>query len=255
MSLFIFNSADFRTKGLLKFDFRTFYNIPSSVLLVNIIFKDAVYNNLKILKGGRIFFDIDKRTEFLLQNSSLLNKQPTTEIDASSFQLLWHISEKSDIDAKEAYKRQLESTGIYDSVEITQAPSDIVAIKGSQKFFFEIKKTETEQAYFGAATLTEWSQALKTPEHYFFVVAKPNKNEQTNIENPFVFKEFTPAQFMEFSTIPPFKIFFNIDQKLLDGNENSEGTRKKRKSREGGAIKLSIERLKILEETFELLRS
>jgi hypothetical protein len=172
MSSFIFNPADFKTKGLLHFDFRTFCNVPSGVSLVNIIFNNTIVNNLKILKGGKIFFDINKRTEFLLQNSSFLNKQPTTEIDASSFQLLWHISDKSDIDAKETYKRQLESTGFYDSVEITQAPSDIVAIKGAQKFFFEIKKTETEQDYFGAATLTEWSQALKTPDHYFFVVAK-----------------------------------------------------------------------------------
>ena len=69
----------------------------------------------------------------------------------------------------------------------------------------KIKKTTKADNYFGAATLTEWAQAIKTPDHYRFVIAKTDASEEE-----FSFVELTPAEMMEYSTIPPFKVYFNI---------------------------------------------
>lgn len=110
---------------------------------------------------------------------------------------------KSDVLAKEAYARKLREEG-YDNVEIVPRPSDIIAYKNGEKYYFEIKKTGKDDKYFGAATLTEWEQALKTPNNYKFVVAIENGNG-------FIFKEYSPDVFIKYSSIPPYKIYFNID--------------------------------------------
>lgn len=115
---------------------------------------------------------------------------------------------KSDLDAKTAFCKHLESMGF--TTEIRQAPADIRAMKDGQEWFFEIKKTSQDKDYFGAATSTEWEQAFKDPAHYRFVIC------QKLADGSFKFIKFTPAQMMEYSTIPPFKIFFNVP---LDGKE------------------------------------
>ena len=66
--------------------------------------------------------------------------------------------------------------------------------------------TRRTDTYFGAATATEWAQAFQDPDHYRFVIAQTDENE-----NEFKFLEFTPKEFMKASTIPPFKVYFNID--------------------------------------------
>lgn len=115
-------------------------------------------------------------------------------------------NKKSDAAAKNAYIKCLEAEG-YNNAHISASPADIIAEKNGETFYFEIKMTKTAngKAYFGAATLTEWHQALQTPEHFWFVVAYTDEEEKK-----FTFKKFTPDEFMLFSTIPPFKIFFNI---------------------------------------------
>ena len=112
---------------------------------------------------------------------------------------------KSDKDAKEAYIKKLQSEG-YSNIKIISTPADIIASKNGLDFYFEIKKTEKKDIYFGAATLTEWLAAMDPPSagYYFFVVAIKLK------ENKWKFEEYTPRQFMKYSTIPPFKLYFNV---------------------------------------------
>ena len=114
------------------------------------------------------------------------------------------INKKSDVAAKNAYVRKLNAIG-YDA-HVTGAPADITATKDGETWYFEIKMTRHEDRYFGAATLTEWRQAFRDPMHFRFVVAISDDTDSV-----FKFIEYTPDEFMSFSTIPPFKIFFNID--------------------------------------------
>lgn len=141
---------------------------------------------------------------------------------------------KSDKKAKDAFVEILKIRG-YSDVKIVKAPSDIIGVKNGEKYFFEIKKTSAQKEYFGAATLTEWRAAYSTPNNYFFVIA------QETIDG-FNFVEYTPYEFEKFSTIPPFKIFFNIP---LNGSSKVE-TKRKNKS----AVQFTKERIDKLDEIF-----
>jgi hypothetical protein len=110
---------------------------------------------------------------------------------------------KSDVPAKLAFVQNLLLVQGFDEARITGQPADITARKGDQIFYFEIKHTAQYKSYFGAATLTEWEAALACEEHYRFVVATKKNDDWT-------FREYTPQEFMQFSYIPPFKVFFNI---------------------------------------------
>jgi len=124
---------------------------------------------------------------------------------------------KSDVMAKEAFVRKLESKGCY--AEIISQPVDIHAIIDGEDWFFEIKMTRKDNKIFGAATLTEWEKAFEVPERFRFVVAK----EENNGENSY--KCFTPEEFMDFSVVPPFKIYFNIkckDKNYVKTNRRKE---------------------------------
>lgn len=145
-------------------------------------------------------------------------------------------NQKSDVNAKSAYVDYLKSNGFEASVKST--PADIIATKDGQTWYFEIKMTKRQDVYFGAATLTEWQQAIKDPDHFRFVVVKTNE-----AETEFEFIEYTPAEFMEFSTIPPFKIFFNIN---LDGPS--------RIKRGGKAVKMTAEKLVMINKCYEELK-
>ena len=135
------------------------------------------------------------------------------------------MNKKNDSKAKLAFVGELERRG-YENVKIVAAPSDIVAEKGGEMYYFEIKMTHQKERYFGAATLTEWEQAVKTPDHYRFVVVKANEDD-----SEFEFLEFTPEEFMQYSTVPPFKLFFNIDfndlKKVISENGKSIKVTKK----------------------------
>lgn len=124
---------------------------------------------------------------------------------------------KSDVKAKQAYKLKLEENG-YTEVQITASPTDLRAKKDGNLYYFEIKMTKQTDTYFGAATLTEWVQAFKTPNYFKFIIAKTNDNEES-----FEFIEFSPIEFMEHSTIPPFKIYFNVS---LNGKTPKRNRRK-----------------------------
>lgn len=112
--------------------------------------------------------------------------------------------------AKKALAAYLEKEG-YTDVLVTSSPCDMIAVKDERNWFFELKTTTKNDKYFGAATETEWAQALETPETFRFVVVIED-NEGMK------FKMFEPNDFMKYSSIPPFKVYFNLDL----SNENNE---------------------------------
>lgn len=115
-------------------------------------------------------------------------------------------NKKSDVAAKRAFCEELLLKRGYQKAEVTASPADITAVKDGITWYYEIKMTKRKKRYFGAATSTEWEQAFRDPEHYRFVIAITDDEERE-----FRFMEFTPFEFMKACTIPPFKIYFNID--------------------------------------------
>ena len=145
---------------------------------------------------------------------------------------------KSDVDAKEAYSEYLKTQG-YKNIKIIASPADISATKDNETFYFEIKKTSRDDVYFGAATLTEWGEALRNKQKYLFVVAKSLENNQWE------FIEYTPDEFIKYSTIPPFKIFFYVPL-----NEKE----KKKKRKNISAVKASEDKINKLESVYKELK-
>ena len=143
---------------------------------------------------------------------------------------------KSDVEVKQKFIEKLLKEG-FDTAEVKAKPADIVAQKNGVTWYYEIKLTDHDDTCFGAATLTEWEQALKTPECYRFVVAIRHQ------DGGYEFREFTPAEFMRFSTIPPFKVYFNIS---LDGKRKRKQTR--------SAIPMTEENLQHMLDVFRVMR-
>ncbi len=146
------------------------------------------------------------------------------------------INLKSDVEAKTAFIKELNARGF--TAQVTKSPADITAVKNGQTHYFEIKYTARDKSYFGAATLTEWEAALRHEDHYLFVVA-------TKRNNNWLFHEYTPSEFMEFSTVPPFKIFFQIEV-------NTERDTRKRGATT--SVKLTRERLAQLVKIYKSFR-
>lgn len=152
---------------------------------------------------------------------------------------------KSDLKAKAAFVRHLEGNG-FTNVMAVKAPSDIVAMKDGVKWYFEIKMTKKTDVYFGAATFTEWEQAFITPETYRFIIAIETSGE----EDEFDFIELTPSQLMEYSTIPPCKVYFNINLQNIKNTDCKKGRNRKSK-----AIKLTEKSFRVIQDAFKSLRS
>ena len=152
---------------------------------------------------------------------------------------------KSDVPAKQVFIEHLKNLGFVEP-QIMAQPADIMAKKGDETWYFEIKMTERKQgeSYFGAATLTEWEQAFKTPETFRFVIARKIGDGE------FEFKCYKPEDFMEYSTIPPFKIFFNV--KLSDDNDAKKP--KKKRTGENAAVRLTKDKFYELNKLFKKLK-
>ena len=131
----------------------------------------------------------------------------------------------------------LESEG-YQNIRVTSAPSDIQATMDNKNFYFEIKFTTKEKKYFGAATLTEWKSAIENQDTYYFVVAILKNDE-------WIFTKYSFDEFMQFSNIPPFKVFFNIPDTTI----KSLPTNKKTKS-----VVLTKNRLNKMIDAFDNLK-
>lgn len=147
-------------------------------------------------------------------------------------------NKKSDVKTKAEYVEYLKANG-YCNPKVIASPADITAEKNGDTWYFEIKKTSQENKYFGAATLTEWIQALKDPDHFRFVIARESNEEK------FDFFEYTPSEFMEISSIPPFKVFFNVD--FRKETQTSPG--------KSGAIKATKDRINYLSKVFSDLKN
>ena len=151
------------------------------------------------------------------------------------------MSNKSDIRAKEAFRQHLVENQGYDTAEIVSAPADIKAVKDNETWYFEIKKT-TKRKYFGAATETEWKQAFADPDHYRFVVALTDEKEEH-----FEWFVYTPMQMLQVSTIPPFKINFNINLDIPVSEQKC--------SRRNTTIALNESIFHAISSTFERIRT
>ena len=95
--------------------------------------------------------------------------------------------------------------------------------KDGETWFFEIKTTRHEDRYVGATPQMEWHKAFKDPAHFRFVVLIVDDKGRA-LPLPRVL----PAEFMEFSTIPPFKVYINIDFTLWGSRERDLRVRKRR---------------------------
>lgn len=158
------------------------------------------------------------------------------------------MAERSDCKAKKLYAQYLKSQG-FTNVKIISSPADVSAFFKDEKWYFEIKYTNEDRRYFGAATETEWSQAYKDPDHFKFVVVQRIK------DNSFRFAEFTPKQFEEYSTIPPFKVYFNIDldnisSKWHDLEENDIVIEHEKCSKTHNSIKLNRDNFQRIKRAF-----
>lgn len=145
---------------------------------------------------------------------------------------------KSDVDAKQTFCKELVEKRGFQSAAPKGQPADIVAVKNGETWYYEIKLTDHADKCFGAATLTEWEQAFKTPERFRFVIAIRQDGE-------YEFREYTPEEFLEFSSIPPFKIYFNI---YLDGKPRRKSNTKR------SAIKFSKANFKDMISLFSKLK-
>ena len=133
----------------------------------------------------------------------------------------------------------------FKDVKIVKSPSDIIAMKDGVQWYFEVKMTSHRDRYFGAATFTEWEQAFKTPDTYRFVIAIKDAEQFGGFE----LIEMTPEEMMRYSTIPPCKVFFNLDISEVKG-----ATIRERKKRESKAIRFSLSAFTIVSEAFNKLR-
>ena len=145
---------------------------------------------------------------------------------------------KSDVDAKAAFVSHLLRTG-FERAHVTGSPADITALKDGATYYFEIKFTRQGERYFGAATLTEWEAALANEEQFKFVVALIRNGE-------WEFHQYTPSEFMAFSYIPPFKVFFNV------GVQGAKDTSQRRGSR---SVRLTRERVQRMSALYSLLKN
>lgn len=110
----------------------------------------------------------------------------------------------SDSGAKRTLKQMLEQMFPDSTIETNRREADVILTRNNGTWYFEIKKT-SKTDIFGAATLTEWEAAFKHPDRYYFVLMKELQDK-----SGFRYNFYTPAQFKEISTIPPFKINFNL---------------------------------------------
>jgi hypothetical protein len=136
-----------------------------------------------------------------------------------------NVNPKSDVLAKRAFITHLLLERGFDEARVTRRPADVTAIKGGQVYYFEIKYTSQVATYFGAATLSEWEAALEFEEFYRFVIAMKTDTGWT-------FREFTPAEFIQFSYIPPFKVFFSVPIDTKASSPIALKTKKVRMSRQ-----------------------
>jgi hypothetical protein len=179
----------------------------------------------------------DYAPQVVTDNTQAARRSPNT---TPSITKTGDLNPKSDVSAKGAFIAHLLAERRFDQAWVTRRPADITARKGSATYYFEIKYTSQLATYFGAATLTEWEAAFENDDFYRFVIASRSGDDST-------FTEFTPLEFMEFSYIPPFKVFFNIP--IGAGKASPSSAPKSRK------VKMSRQKLSEMLTLYKRFRS
>ena len=132
-------------------------------------------------------------------------------------------------------------------------PTDIECEdKNGKKINVEVKMT-TKEKYFGAATLTEWVTVLDKDAELKFVVAKLITT--TSAEKKYDFYWIDTEKFYEISTVPPFKVNFNIKEEEFQKNEHCCNTIqfKDRKPRKDTVV-LTKDLVGLLGDIYSLLK-
>lgn len=145
---------------------------------------------------------------------------------------------RDDRPAKLAFCEELRSRG-YSDPRVCASPADVIAEKDGVDWYFEIKFTDKQKTYFGAATLTEWAAAARYPDRFKFVIAYRNGES-------WIFDEYTPIEFMAFSYVPPYKVYFSVPLNKQAARSKTANTKR---------IYMTKRRLALLTQQFEELRA
>lgn len=157
--------------------------------------------------------------------------------------------EKSDKNAVAQCKKWLEETQHYSSVEISHHPTDIIGVsKNGESTHVEVKMTGKDD-YFGAATMTEWGVVSRKDSILKFVIAR---KDDTN-KYGYRFYMIDAETFYEISTVPPFKINFNIKESDYSDDKSTLFFNQKRKRRKG-TIELNKSIVCLMGDIYELLK-
>lgn len=117
------------------------------------------------------------------------------------------IKKRTKININEELANIIISTGCFDkgSLLIGKSKADVI-IKDNDgnEWDFEIKQSSWPKGkFFDAATLTQWYAWYKNQERYYFVFITGKKKDRQ-------FTFVKASDLMARSTIPPFKIYFNV---------------------------------------------
>ena len=117
------------------------------------------------------------------------------------------IKKRKKININEELANIIISTGCFDkdSLLIGKGEADVI-IKDNDgnEWDFEIKQSSWPKGkFFDAATLTQWYTWYKNQERYYFVFITGKKKDRR-------FTFVKASDLMARSTIPPFKIYFNV---------------------------------------------
>ena len=78
---------------------------------------------------------------------------------------------------KKEFCKILEERG-FQNIKITKTTADITAELNGEQWWFEIKSTVEPEKCWGSSSETEWKKAFEHPNHFRFVVAKTNEEEE-----------------------------------------------------------------------------
>ena len=126
------------------------------------------------------------------------------------------MSNRSDIEYKQAYVLKLKKAGYTDAFITYRMPCDVVASKNHSTFYFEIKSTVKPGEYFGSVTGNEMNFAIKNKSNYRFVLSYKNELNQ------FKFKLLTVDEMIQVCDIQSPRYYFNVNIHKIDIIKNKQ---------------------------------
>lgn len=88
---------------------------------------------------------------------------------------------------------------------------------------------------------------MNLPEFFRFVIAITDESQECG----FRFIQLTPEEMMEHSTIPPFKVYFNIDLQDKEDDKIEKNEKNKKAKRKKIALKLTESIFNMLADAFK----